>query len=71
MGINKDQVEGRTKEAAGKVQEVAGKAVGSPTQELKGKIKKNMGAAQAKVGDLREDAKDSARDRDDATDHRR
>jgi len=27
MGINKDQVEGRVKEAAGKVQESAGKAV--------------------------------------------
>jgi hypothetical protein len=36
---------------------------------LKGKIKKNVGAAQAKVGDLREEAKDSARD--DARDHRR
>ncbi len=69
MGINKDQVEGRTKEAAGKIQEVAGKTVGNPTQELKGKIKKNVGAAQAKVGDLREDAKDSARD--EARDHDR
>ena len=28
MGINKDQVEGRAKEAAGKVQEVAGKVGG-------------------------------------------
>lgn len=69
MGINKDQVEGRTKEAAGKIQEVAGKTVGNPTQELKGKVKKNVGAAQAKVGDLREDAKDG--DRDEARDHHR
>ena len=29
MGINKDQVDGRVKEAAGKVQEVAGKTVGT------------------------------------------
>ena len=34
MSINKDQVEGRVKEAAGKVQEVAGKAVGSTTQQV-------------------------------------
>ena len=48
MSINKDQVEGRVKEAAGKVQESAGKAVGSTHQEIKGNIKKNTGAAQAR-----------------------
>ena len=47
MGINKDQVDGRVKEATGKAQEVAGRVVGNPTQELKGKVKKNVGAAQA------------------------
>ncbi|MGC2031251.1 MAG: CsbD family protein [Steroidobacteraceae bacterium] len=52
MGINKDQVEGRAKEAAGKVQEVAGKATGSTTQQVKGNINKNVGAAQAKFGDV-------------------
>jgi uncharacterized protein YjbJ (UPF0337 family) len=62
MGINKDQVEGRAKEAAGKVQEVAGKAVGSTTQEVKGNINKNMGAAQAKFGDAKSHAKDAAKD---------
>jgi uncharacterized protein YjbJ (UPF0337 family) len=55
MGINKDQVEGRVKEAAGKVQEVAGKAVGNTTQQVKGSINKNVGAAQAKFGDLKRD----------------
>ncbi len=63
MGINKDQVEGRVKEAAGKVQEVGGRAVGNSTQELKGKINKNIGSAQAKVGDLKEEVKDSLKDR--------
>jgi uncharacterized protein YjbJ (UPF0337 family) len=62
MGINKDQVEGRAKEAAGKVQEVAGKAVGSTTQQVKGNINKNMGAAQAKFGDAKSHAKDAAKD---------
>ena len=55
MGINKDQVEGRVKEAAGKVQEVAGKAVGSTTQQVKGAANKVAGAAQAKYGDVKDD----------------
>jgi uncharacterized protein YjbJ (UPF0337 family) len=59
MSINKDQVEGRAREAAGKIQEVAGRVVGNPTQEVKGSIKKNIGAAQAKFGDLKSDTKDS------------
>ena len=63
MGINKDQVEGRTKEATGKVQESAGKMVGSAHQEAKGKLHKDEGAAQAKVGDIREDLKNSAKHR--------
>jgi uncharacterized protein YjbJ (UPF0337 family) len=62
MGINKDQVEGRVKEAAGKVQEVAGRTVGNRTQEAKGAINKNLGAAQAKVGDVTENVKDSLKD---------
>jgi uncharacterized protein YjbJ (UPF0337 family) len=62
MGINKDQVEGRAKEAAGKVQEVAGKAVGSTTQQVKGNINKNAGAAHAKYGDVKSDLKSSAKD---------
>jgi uncharacterized protein YjbJ (UPF0337 family) len=59
MSINKDQVEGRAKEAAGKVQEVAGKAVGSTNQQVKGNINKNVGAAQAKYGDVKSHVKDS------------
>ena len=61
MGINKDQVDGRVKEAAGKVQEVAGRAVGSPTQELKGKLKKNIGSVQADYGDAKERNKEAAK----------
>jgi uncharacterized protein YjbJ (UPF0337 family) len=59
MSINKDQVEGRVKEAAGKVQETGGKAVGSTTQRVKGNVNKNAGAAQAKYGDLKSHAKDA------------
>jgi uncharacterized protein YjbJ (UPF0337 family) len=58
MGINKDQVEGRVKEATGKVQEVAGKAMGSPSQQAKGTLKKVAGVAQAKFGDAKETIKE-------------
>ena len=71
MGINKDQVDGRVKEAAGKVQEVAGRTVGSPTQELKGKVKKTVGAAQAEYGNAKERFKEDARrDEREERDHR-
>jgi uncharacterized protein YjbJ (UPF0337 family) len=59
MSINKDQVEGRVKEATGKIQETAGKAVGSTNQQVKGTINKNVGAAQAKFGDMKSHVKDS------------
>ena len=62
MGINKDQVDGRLKEAAGKVQEVTGRVTGNHTQEAKGAINKNLGAAQAKVGDLTEKARGAVKD---------
>ena len=62
MGINKDQVEGRVKEGAGKAQEVAGRVTGNHTQEVKGAINKNLGAAQAKVGDVTEKARDAVKD---------
>jgi uncharacterized protein YjbJ (UPF0337 family) len=64
MGINKDQVDGRVKEAAGKVQEVAGRTVGNPTQELKGKVKKNVGAAQSEFGDAKERFKSNVKNAD-------
>jgi len=62
MGINKDQVEGRAKEAAGKVQEAAGRAVNSPDQQVKGLGKQVTGATQAKYGDAKETIKEHARD---------
>jgi uncharacterized protein YjbJ (UPF0337 family) len=54
MGINKDQVQGRTEEAQGKVKEVVGNAVGDTNLEVKGNIQKNVGAVQASVGDAKE-----------------
>jgi uncharacterized protein YjbJ (UPF0337 family) len=59
MGMNKDQVKGRGKEAEGKVQEIAGKVVGNKSQEAKGNVTKNLGQLQAKVGDVKQNLKDS------------
>ena len=61
MGINKDQVEGRVKEAKGKIKEVAGKLVGNEKLEAKGKVQKVLGEAQAKFGDVKQDVKDAAK----------
>lgn len=62
MGINKDQVEGRAKEAAGKVQEVAGKTVGSGTQQAKGLANQVAGKSQAAYGDAKETIREHAKD---------
>jgi uncharacterized protein YjbJ (UPF0337 family) len=61
MSINKDQVEGRMKEAGGKVQETLGKTVGNTKQEIKGKVNKVAGAAQATYGDVKSDLQDADR----------
>jgi uncharacterized protein YjbJ (UPF0337 family) len=58
MGINKDQVKGRAREAGGKVQEEIGKLTGNKTQQAKGLAKQAVGAGQAKAGDLEEKTKD-------------
>jgi uncharacterized protein YjbJ (UPF0337 family) len=62
MGINKDQVEGRVKEAAGKVQEAAGKATGSVSTQAKGLGNQVAGGTQAKFGDAKETVKDHYKD---------
>ena len=58
--MNKEQVKGRYEEAKGKVKEVAGKAVGNESLEIKGKIQKNAGKVHAGVGDLKEEIKDAS-----------
>ena len=59
MSMNKDQVDGRIKQAEGKIKEVAGKLVGNDTMEAKGTIKKVLGEAQAKYGDVKKDVHDA------------
>ena len=57
MIVNKDQVKGRVREAEGKAKEVAGKMAGNRKLELKGKVQKAIGEAQAKFGDIRQKLK--------------
>jgi uncharacterized protein YjbJ (UPF0337 family) len=56
--MNKDQVKGVTKDIAGKVQEQAGKLVGSKEQQIKGLSKQISGKVQKGVGDVEESVKD-------------
>lgn len=57
--MNKDQVKGEAKDIAGKVQEEAGKLVGSKDQQAKGLGKQIEGKVQKGVGDIKEALKDN------------
>ena len=57
--MNKDQVKGTIKDAAGKVQEKAGELVGNHKQEVKGLAKQVEGKAQKSYGDAKETIKDA------------
>jgi uncharacterized protein YjbJ (UPF0337 family) len=52
--MNKDQVKGVVKNVAGKVQEQAGKLVGSKEQQVKGLSKQISGKVQKNLGDAEE-----------------
>ncbi|MES2877121.1 MAG: CsbD family protein [Pseudomonadota bacterium] len=55
--MNKNQVQGTLKDMAGKVQEGAGKLVGSKKQEAKGLQKQVEGKTEKAVGDLQKAVK--------------
>ena len=50
---NKDQIAGAAKDVGGKIQEEAGKLVGSKEQELKGLQNQAGGKMQQAVGDIK------------------
>lgn len=52
--MNQDQVKGTIKDAAGKVQEKVGEAIGSTEQQDKGLIKQAEGKVQKAYGDVKE-----------------
>ena len=57
--MNKDQIKGSLKEAAGKAQAKAGDLMDSPKQQAKGAVKQVKGHAQKNLGDAKEVLKDS------------
>jgi uncharacterized protein YjbJ (UPF0337 family) len=56
--MNKDQVKGMAKDIAGKVQEEAGKLIGSKEQQVKGLSKQISGKAQKGLGDAKQTIED-------------
>jgi len=56
--MNKDQVKGVAKDVAGKVQEQAGRLVGSKKQQIKGLSKQISGKVQKGVGDIKQSVED-------------
>lgn len=57
--MNTDQIKGTGKEIAGKVQEEAGKIIGSESQQAKGLEKQIEGKFVKTLGDLKEVIKDT------------
>ena len=56
--MNKDQVKGVAKGVVGKVQEKAGKVVGSKEQQIKALSKQISGKVQKGVGDVKQSVED-------------
>lgn len=56
--MNEDQIKGKLKDIAGKVQEKVGEVVGSRQQEVKGQSKQVEGKVQEKAGDVKQEVKD-------------
>ncbi len=59
--MNRDQVKGKAKDIAGKVQQKVGKVTGSASQQAKGVGKQIEGKVQKGVGDASEALKESER----------
>lgn len=57
--MNKDQVKGKAKDIAGKVQEKAGELTGSEKQQVKGLKNQVEGKVQKGYGDVKEAVKDA------------
>lgn len=57
--MNKDQIKGAAKNLGGKIQEGAGRLVGSKKEEAKGLKNQAAGRAQQSFGNLKQDIKDA------------
>lgn len=60
--MNNDQLKGTAKDIAGKIQEGAGKLVGSTEQQGKGLAKQVEGKVQKGYGDAKEVVRDATND---------
>ncbi len=60
--MNKDQVKGTVKDAAGAVQQKVGEMTGDKSQQAKGLAKQGEGKVQKGVGDAKETLKDAGKD---------
>jgi len=60
--MNKDQVKGAAKIVAGRIQEEAGKLIGSSAQFVKGVKRRVAGKAQKGRGDVKETIEDFIKD---------
>jgi uncharacterized protein YjbJ (UPF0337 family) len=56
--MNKDQIKGSAKEAAGKVQQKVGEVTGSTGQQIKGAAREIAGKAQKAYGDIKQEDRD-------------
>lgn len=59
--MNKQQVKGSIKQAAGEVQEQTVKLIGSKQQEIRGHAREQAGKAEKKSGDLKEVLRESGK----------
>jgi uncharacterized protein YjbJ (UPF0337 family) len=59
--MNTDQIKGKAKDVAGKVQQKVGEATGSTSQQVKGMAKQVEGKVQKGVGDAAEAVRDADR----------
>ena len=57
--MNRDQIKGKAKDIAGKVQRKVGEATGNTSQEIKGGAKQVEGKVQKGSGDLQQSAENA------------
>ncbi len=60
--MNKDQLKGTIKDAAGNVQRRVGQATGNGTQQIVGLVRQAEGKVQKVIGDIRQAHDDKAHD---------
>jgi len=68
--MNKNQIKGTVQDLAGRVQEEAGKLLGSKTQQAKGILNQVTGKAEKRLGDVQDYVHEAKPAVKDAVSHR-